>query len=102
MSTHATPDVIEMVREAQKQALTTLEQFQQVSLKAAEAAAAVVPAEPWPGFSNTFPKPTELVEATFGFYGKVLESQRAYAMRLADVATKAAETGTNGAKKTSQ
>jgi hypothetical protein len=32
----------------------------------------------------------------------VLESQKAYAMRLADVATKAAEAGTNGAKKTSQ
>ncbi len=101
MATHATPDVIEMVREAQKQALATLEQFQQVSLKAAEAAASFVPEEPWPGFSNAIPKPTELVEATFGFYGKVLESQKAYAMRLADVATKAGELGTNGAKKPS-
>jgi hypothetical protein len=102
MATHATPDVIEMVREAQKEALATLEQFQQVSLKAAEAAAAFVPAEPWPGSSNTFPKSTELVEATFGFYGKVLESQKAYALRLADVAARAAEAGANGARKASQ
>jgi len=102
MATHATPDVIEMVREAQKQALATLEQFQQVSLKAAEAAASFVPEEPWPGFSNVIPKPTALVEATFGFFGKVLESQKAYALRLADLATKAAEAGPNGAKKASQ
>jgi hypothetical protein len=102
MSTHATPDVIELVREAQKQTLATLEQFQQVSLKAAEAAAAFVPAEPWPGFSNTLPTPTELVEATFGFYGKMLESQKAYARRLADVAAKTAESTADGAKKTAR
>ena len=102
MPTHATPDVIELAREAQKQALATLEQFQQVSLKAAEAAASFVPADPWPGVSNAIPKPTDLIEATFGFYGKVLESQKAYAMRLADVATKAAEAGPNGTKKSSE
>ena len=102
MSTHAAPEVIELVREAQKQAFATLEQFQQVSLRAAEAGASFVPAEPWSGFSNAIPKPTELVEATLAFYGKVLESQKAYALRLAEVATKAAEAGSDGAKKPSQ
>ena len=95
-------DLLEMVHEAQKQALATLEQFQQVSLKAAEAAAAFVPSEPWPGFSNTLPKSTDLVEATFGFYGKMLESQKAYALRLADVAGNAAQATANGVTKASQ
>ena len=99
MATNATTDVLELVREAQKQALATLEQFQQVSIRAAEAAAALTPTEPWPGFSNTLPKSTDLVEATFGFYGKVLESQKAFALRLADVAT---EAGDAGAKKSGQ
>ena len=98
MSAHTT-DVLELVREAQKQTLATLEQFQQVSIRAAEAAATLVPSAPWPGFTNTLPKASEVVEATFGFYGKVLESQKAYAVRLVDVATKAAEAGGNGAKK---
>jgi len=99
MTSHATTDVVELVREAQKEALVTLERFQQISLKGVEAAAAFVPTEPWPGFANDVAKPTELVEAMFAFYGDVLESQKTYALRLSGIAAKAARSGAEGAKK---
>ena len=95
MST-TTPNMLALIRDAQKQALATLEQFQQASLKAAEAGAALAPAEPWPGFANA--KPTELVEASFAFYGQVLESQKAFALRLAGMAAEAATDGTTKAR----
>jgi hypothetical protein len=88
-----TPNVMELIKETQTQALATLEQVQTVSLKAAEAAAAFVPSAEWPA---GFPKPVEVVDAAFGFYGKVLESQKAYATRLSELAGAA----DNGAKKT--
>ena len=84
-TTTTTPDVTELIREAQAQALATLEQVQQVSLKTAEAAAAFIPSADWPVPAG-FPKPTEVVDAAFGFYGKVLETQKAHALRLAGLA----------------
>lgn len=97
MSTQTAPDMLEVMREAQKHALAALEQMHKASLTAVEAAAAFVPAESWPGHAAA--KPRELVETAFGFYGKVLESQKEYTVRLADFAAKA---GASGAKKTSQ
>lgn len=96
-----TPNLNEIFADAQKQALASLEQAQELSLRAVEAAVGAVPAvEPWPGFSNTLPNTTELVESTFGFAGKVLDSQKAYAVRLAEIVTRAAQKSTDGAKKT--
>ncbi len=99
--TSVTPDLTKIFADAQKQALASLEQAQTLSIRAAEAAVSLMPTEPWTGFSNGVRSASELVESTFGFAGQVLESQKAYALRLAGIVEHAAETN-GGAKKAAQ
>lgn len=42
-------------------------------------------------FAKLLPKPTEVVETSFGFAERMLELQKAYALQLADVWTRTGE-----------
>lgn len=78
-----TAELTKLVTEAQQQTLTALKQAQDLSIRATEAAAAA-----FPKIEKTdAPSPQQIVESTFGFAGQVLESQKAYALRLTEVLT---------------
>lgn len=85
-----TQEINQLVTQAQKQAIASLKQAQDLSIKATEVAVGLIPGNGT--FSkNDLPKPTEVVESSFGFAGQVLEAQKGYAMRLAEIWTGAAE-----------
>ena len=79
----ATTELTKLVAEAQQQTLTALQQAQDLSIRATEAAVAAFPTID----KTDAPTPKQMVEASFGFAGQVLESQKAYALRLTDVLT---------------
>ena len=73
---------MQLVTEAQRQALSSLKQASELSVRAAEAAAGLVSTDD--GVRS--PTPHEVVETSYGFAGEILEIQKAYALRLADLA----------------
>ena len=78
-----TAELTKIAAEAQAQTLTALKQAQDLSIRATEAAMAA-----FPKIEKTdAPTPQQIVESTFGFAGQVLESQKAYALRLTEVLT---------------
>jgi hypothetical protein len=90
-----TKDFTALAGEAQKQALSALAESQELSLQALESAVRLVPKDVPFRYAASIPSPTQAIEASFGFAGKVLEQQRAYALRLTEVLT----TGAQAAKK---
>jgi hypothetical protein len=71
--------------DAQKQALSALKEAQELSARAAELAVGLIQEDPTRGISSNLATPREMVEESFAFAGKVLELQKAYALRLVEV-----------------
>jgi uncharacterized membrane protein YgcG len=67
----------EAITAATEQSLAALQQIQDAGIRALTAA------------STTLPAPTEFVTASFDAAGKVLEQQRAYALRVAELLSSA-------------
>jgi hypothetical protein len=82
MSTTPT-DLRELVADAQKQAISSLKQAQDFSVRATQLAVGLLPAGHG-AFDGRMPTSKDVVEATYGFAGQVLELHRSYALRLAD------------------
>jgi hypothetical protein len=87
MST-TTMDVAELWAGAQKQAIASIKQAQDLSLRAAKVAVDLIPADRVT--VPAFPAPRTIVESSFAFAGEVLDLQRAYALELVDIAAKVA------------
>ncbi len=77
----------ELIAQSQKQAISSLKQAQEFSARATEIAVGLVPGDPALGMADRLPTPKELIEAGFGFTGKVLDLQKDYALRIADILT---------------
>jgi hypothetical protein len=73
----------ELAADAQRQWLTGLKQAQELSLRSAELTLRV-PASPGVNV-------TEAIEGAFGFASAVLQQQKAYALRMTEIVTGAAE-----------
>ena len=78
-----TAELTKLVAEAQQQTLSALRQAQDLSIRATEAAVSAFPRTD----QTDAPTPRYMVESAFGFAGQVLESQKAYALRLTEVLT---------------
>jgi hypothetical protein len=74
---------------AQKQAIASIKQAQDVSLEAARVAVGLVPAS-GPVVPAAFASPRAIVETSFGFAGELLASQHNYALQLADIVAEGA------------
>jgi hypothetical protein len=74
----------DLAAEAQRQTLTALKQAQDLSLKGAELAVGLVP-------EANVPKAKDAVEGAFAFASQVLQQQKAYALRMTEILTGAAE-----------
>ncbi len=83
-----TTELSNLVSEAQQQTLTALKQAQDLSLRASEVAIGLVPGEV---SAASLPTPKQVVESTFAFAGQILEAQKDYSLRLAEVLSTTAE-----------
>jgi len=98
----ASTEFSELMAQSQKQAISSLKQAQEFSARAAEIAVGLVPGDASLGMAERLPTPKEVVEASFGFAGQVLDLQKDYALRIADILTAGAdEAGKSTAKATS-
>ena len=68
----------DLAAEAQRQALSSLERAQALSLRGAELAAGLVP-------EAKLPTAKEAVEGAFAFAGQVLKQQQSYATRMTEI-----------------
>ena len=78
MST-VTTDYTALLASAEKAALTSLKQAQEVSLRATKVAVGLIPES---GAVNGLPTPREVVESSFTFANEILTAQKAYALEL--------------------
>ena len=85
---NATAEMTKLVTETQERTLDALKQAQELSIRTAETAISFVPGK---GADADLPTPTELVEQTFAFTSKVLDTQKKYALRLTEVLTSGAQ-----------
>ena len=77
----------ELAAEAQRQTLTALKQAQDLSLRGAELAVGL-----HPRYASKFHAvPKDAVEGAFAFAGQLLQQQKAYALRMTEIVTGAAE-----------
>lgn len=84
----ATTEMTNLVSQTQQQTLTALKQAHDLSIRAGEIAVGLIPGD---AAAAELPTPKQVVESTFSFAGQLLEAQKNYALRLADVVSKAAE-----------
>jgi len=80
-----TVDFTAVVAEGQKQALSAIAQGHEAMLRLAELGLSSIPAE----IPSSWSPPTakDVVQASYDFAGKVLEEQKAFALRLAEIAS---------------
>jgi hypothetical protein len=86
MST-VTTDYNALLATAEKQAITSLKQAQEVSLRAAKVWVGLLPEA---GAASGLPTPREVVENSFTFANEILTAQKAYALELADIVSEGA------------
>ena len=77
-----TTDYNALLASAEKQAITSLKQAQEVSLRATKVAVGLIPDA---GAANRLPTPRQVVESSFAFANEILTAQKAYALELADI-----------------
>lgn len=94
-----TTNFVALAAEAQKQALAALQQAQDLSLQAAEAAIGLGSSKPTEVLGE-LPRPTDVVEGAFGFAGQVLQQQKTYALRMTELLTEAATGAVRKAEET--
>jgi hypothetical protein len=85
--TTTTAQIKDFFADTQKQALLALEGAQDWSLRAAELAIGLLPPPPQTYLPKGLPTAAELVEGGFGLASKVLDSQKAFALRIAEAVT---------------
>ena len=79
-----TVDFAAVAAESQKQALAAIAQAHEAVLKVAELGMSSIPTEIPPSWSP--PKAKDVVQVSYDFAGKVLEEQKAFALRLTELA----------------
>jgi len=87
-----TTNFVLLTAEAQKQALAALKQAQDLSLQATELAIGLGTGKAGDVLGE-LPSPTAAIEGAFGFAGQVLQQQKAYALRMTELMTEAANAG---------
>jgi hypothetical protein len=95
---------IEFMEKAQAEFLNGLKQAQDLNLSAIASLKDLVAAVPVPEKSETngnvtIPTPTELVERTFAFTNRILETRKAYILKLAELADEAQKQFVDAAKR---
>ena len=75
----------DLVKETQQQALSSLKQAQDFWLKTTELAVGLIPDDPTYGIDAKVPTAKEVIESSYGFYGKVFDAQKSYALKLAEI-----------------
>lgn len=70
---------------AQTQALASLKQAQDLSIRGTEIALGLIPDPGSLGVDGKVPTPQEVMEASFTFAGQVLQQQKAYALRMTEL-----------------
>ncbi len=78
-----TVDFTAVAAEGQKQALAAITQAHETMLKLAELGVSSIPTEIPPSWSP--PKAKDVVQASYDFAGKVLDEQKAFALRLTEI-----------------
>ena len=89
--TKQTADFTAVAAEGQKQALAAITQAHESMLRLAELGMSSIPtvaASP-----ALLPKPTDLVQAGYDFAGKILEEQKAFVLRLTEIASARVDEG---------
>jgi hypothetical protein len=84
----------ELAAEAQRQTLASLKQAQDLSLRGAELVVGLMPRE-----TGTPSVPKDAVEGAFAFAGQVLQQQKAYALRMTEIVTGAADSSARATTK---
>ena len=98
MST-VTTDYTALLASAEKAALTSLKQVQEVSLRATKVAVGLIPDA---GAPAGLPTPREVVESSFTFANELLTAQKAYALELAEIVSEGTAKFAKPAKKQQQ
>lgn len=86
-----TVDFTAVAAESQKQALAAITQANEAMLKLAELGMSSIPTATPPGWSP--PKAKDIVQASYDFAGKVLDEQKAFALRLTEIASTRVDDG---------
>ena len=89
--TKQTADFTAVAAEGQKQALAAITQAHESMLKLAELGMSSIPTVATSPAS--LPKPTDLVHAGYDFAGKILEEQKAFVLRLTEIASARVDEG---------
>lgn len=79
-----TADFTAVAAEGQKEALAAITQAHESMLRLAELGMSSIPTAASPA---SLPKPTDLVQASYDFAGKILEEQKAFVLRLTEIAS---------------
>ena len=80
-----TADFTAVAAEGQKQALAAITQAHESMLRLAELGMSSIPTTT--PSAASLPKPIDLVQASYDFAGKLLEEQKAFVLRLTEIAS---------------
>jgi hypothetical protein len=94
-----TTDYTALLAAAEKQAISSLKQAQEVSLRATKVAVGLIPDA---GAPAGLPTPREVVESSFTFANEILTAQKAYALELAEIVSEGTAKFAKPAKKQQQ
>jgi hypothetical protein len=83
----------EGVREAAEQVLDAFAQAQDFSLRATEAAVGLLPGDPPLRAAQKLPSLSEVVATSYYLAAKALDQQRQYALGMAEIVTRGAQSG---------
>lgn len=89
--TKQTADFTAVAAESQKQALAAITQAHESMLRLAELGMSSIPTTT--PSATSLPKPIDLVQASYDFAGKVLEEQKAFVLRLTEIASARVDEG---------
>jgi len=93
----------EFFEKAQAEFLNSLKQAQELNVKALESFTTLVAKAPAVDFNDasnlTIPTPAELVERSFAFTNEMLETRKAYMVKLAELATETQQQFADAAKR---
>ncbi len=87
----ATTEFATLAAEAQKQALASIKQAQDLSIKLTETAVAFVKDQPTKQLVEALPTPANAIDMAFDFAAHVLKLQKDYAIKLAETVTAATQ-----------
>ena len=96
----------EYFEQAQSEFLKSLKQAQELNVKALESFTSLMANAPTfdvkDATTMTIPAPTEVVERTFAFTNELMETRKAYMVKLAELATEAQKQFVDAAKRVAE